>query len=235
MNLPEDKLPPPPKYAEGDFRASLHWEVLRIMSEFVNGWQFLADFKKSVTFFGSARFTEDSPWYKEAYKLGKLLAETGFFVTTGGGPGIMEAGNRGAMEHNGGSVGLLIKLPEGVRANPYIKQNAAFHYFFIRKVMLAYAAQAYVYFPGGFGTLDEFFEIVVLIQTKKISSTIPVICVGKEFWNPLISWIDTMLYEKLGALDSEDRDIYSVVDSAEEAFEIIKKSSARPRDEVFFR
>ncbi len=228
FNLPASKLPLYKTLGEvGDFRSSFHWRMFRILAEFVDGWQFLADLKKTVTFFGSARFPENDQWYKVARQLGKLLAKNGFSVITGGGPGIMEAGNRGAFEGKGESIGFNIKLPFEQRINPYVKKYVAFHYFFIRKVMLSYAAQAYVYFPGGFGTLDEFFELITLIQTKKISAHIPVILVGKEYWGPLTKWIDEQMYKKFKAIDKEDMKIYHLVDTAEEAMAIIKKSPER--------
>ncbi|MDE1970537.1 MAG: TIGR00730 family Rossman fold protein [Patescibacteria group bacterium] len=225
LNVPASKLP---VFEEPtDFRASLHWKVFRIMAEMVDGWQFIADFKKTVTFFGSARFPENNKWYKTAEQLGKLLAEHGFGVITGGGPGIMEGGNRGAHEAGGTSVGLNIKLPAEQRINPYVNASIAFHYFFTRKVMLSYAAQAYVYFPGGFGTLDEFFELVTLIQTKKIATHIPVILLGREYWGPLNEWIRTQVYGTFHAIDEEDMNIYQIVDTSEEALEIILKTPER--------
>lgn len=223
--VPASKLPVFEK--PQDFRVSFHWRVLRILAEFVDGWQFLADFKKTVTFFGSARFTEGNEWYEEARKLGRLLGENGFGVITGGGPGIMEAGNRGASEGNGESIGLNIKLPYEQRINPFVKKSIAFHYFFVRKVMLSYSAQAYVYFPGGFGTLDELFELITLIQTKKLSNKIPVILLGKKYWETLTEWIEKEAYGKLQAIDKEDMNIYKIVDTAEEAFEIIKNTPIR--------
>ncbi|OGN29806.1 MAG: Rossman fold protein, TIGR00730 family [Candidatus Yanofskybacteria bacterium RIFCSPLOWO2_01_FULL_49_25] len=236
-NLPVSKLPLVEKNTPNDFRSSFHWRVFRIMAEFVDGWQFLADYKKMVTFFGSARFPEDTRWYKEAQTLGRLLAEAEFDVVTGGGPGIMEAGNRGAheahkhsaslIEHGGDSIGLNIKLPFEQRINRYVDKAVAFHYFFVRKVMLSYYAQAYVFFPGGFGTLDEWSEILTLVQTKKVPSTIPIVMVGKEFWTPLADWINTHLHEKFKTIDKEDMNLYSIVDTAEEAFEIIKKAPER--------
>lgn len=197
------------------------------MAEFIEGFQFLADFKKTVTFFGSARFPEDNPHYKKARKLANLLGKAGFTIITGGGPGIMEAANRGAYEAKNHSVGLNIQLPYEQRINKYVKKGIGFHYFFTRKVILSYSAQAYVYFPGGFGTLDEFFEIITLIQTKKIVPKIPVICVGKEYWDPILKWIDKDVYGKFKAIDKEDEKIYTVVDSPEEAFKIIKASKKR--------
>lgn len=237
LNLPIQKLPLreatlPPK----DFRQSFHWRVFRIMAEFVNGWQFLADFKKTVTFFGSARFKENDQWYKEARQLAFMLAKSGFNIVTGGGPGIMEAANRGAVDAQkgadssgkkiGDSIGLNIQLPYEQRINPYVRKSTAFHYFFVRKVMLSYYAQAYVYFPGGFGTLDEVFELITLIQTKKIPR-IPIILVGRNFWQPLGEWIKKNVYEKYKAIDRQDIHIYKIVDSAEEAYKLILKSPER--------
>ena len=234
LNVPASKLPKvlDGEEAKKDFRGSFHWRVFRILAEFVDGFQFIADFKKTVTFFGSARFREHDKWYQEAQSLGYLLGKAGFSIITGGGPGIMEAANRGAAEADTDSIGLNIQLPHEQRINDYLTTGIGFHYFFTRKVMLSYSAQAYVYFPGGFGTLDEFFEIVTLIQTRKISERIPVVLVGKEYWQPLLAWIDSHLYEKFHAIDKEDKKLYELVDSAEEAYEIIKK--AKPRKDTFF-
>ncbi|MBI3458796.1 TIGR00730 family Rossman fold protein [Candidatus Azambacteria bacterium] len=224
INLPASKLPT--SNLLGEFHESFSWRIFRIMSEFVDGFQFLANFNevKTVTFFGSARFSEDSHWYQVARQLGTLLGENDYGVVTGGGPGIMEAGNRGAFEGGGESIGINIKLPFEQRINQYVKKSIGFHYFFSRKTMLSYSAQAFVYFPGGFGTLDEFFELVTLLQTNKIPNKIPVICVGKEYWEPLLSWVDQSIYGKFQAIDKEDQLIYTIVDTAEEAFEIIKKT-----------
>jgi len=232
LNLPASKLPAEkPKKGE-DFRKSLHWRVFRILSEFVEGWQFLADFKKTVSFFGSARTPEGDKWYEEARKLAKMAAEDGFAVVTGGGPGIMEAGNRGAVEGGGKSIGINIQLDTEQRINPYVQKSAAFHYFFVRKVMLSFAARAYVFFPGGLGTLDEVFELITLIQTKKISDKIPVVLLGKDFWEPIDKLLREHFYEKYQTIDKEDLDIYKIVDSAEEAFELIK--DAPPREDWYY-
>ncbi|MEX0650050.1 MAG: TIGR00730 family Rossman fold protein [Candidatus Andersenbacteria bacterium] len=209
-----------------DFEDNANWRIFRIMSEFIEGFEFLYPLRKEITFFGSARFPAGSRWYEEARKLGRILAENGFTVITGGGPGIMEAGNRGAYEGGGESVGLDIQLPQEQRRNAYVKRGIGFHYFFTRKVMLSASAQAYVFFPGGFGTMDEFFEMVTLIQTKKMES-VPIVCVGKPFWNPLHEWIRTNLVEDLEAINPEDVDLYTIVDTAEEAFEILKESKER--------
>jgi len=225
MNVPASKLPL--ERDPGDFRSSLHWRVFRILAEFVDGWQFLADFKKTITFFGSARFQPGEKWYEEARTLGKLLAGAGFGVVTGGGPGIMQAGNQGAVEGGGESIGLNIKLPAEQRINPYVKESSAFHYFFVRKLMMSYAARAYVFFPGGLGTLDEAFEILTLIQTKKISNKIPVVLVGREFWDPINKWLSEEILTKLHAIDEEDLKLYTIVDTAQEAFELLKNAPAR--------
>jgi uncharacterized protein (TIGR00730 family) len=237
LNVPASKLPlveeqGPVGY---DFRSSFHWRIFRIMAEFVDGWQFLADFKKTVTFFGSARFKEGDKWYEEARKLGNLLALGGFSIVTGGGPGIMEAGNQGAFEAKeanrsvgdiGDSIGLNIKLPFEQRINKYVQKAVAFHYFFVRKVMLSYYAQAYVYFPGGYGTLDEVFELITLIQTRKIPQ-IPIVLVGKSFWEPLAEFINKVVYQEFNGIDKEDMEIYKIVDSADDAYEVIKNAPER--------
>lgn len=196
------------------------------MSEFVDGFNFLADIKKSVTIFGSARTEESHPYYKEAEKLGHMLAKDGYTVVTGGGPGVMEGANRGASEADGKSLGLNIQLPEEQRVNKYVKQSIAFHYFFTRKLMLSYSAQAYVFFPGGLGTLDEMFEIITLIQTKKVEK-ITMIAIGKSFWQPLHNYLKETVYERNKMIDKEDLNLIQIVDTAEEAYKLIKKSKSR--------
>jgi uncharacterized protein (TIGR00730 family) len=226
INVPASDLPL--LHQSHDFRNSFHWRVFRIVAEFVEGWQFLSGLKRSVTIFGSARLTEDNHWYGEARKLGKLLSDAGFGVITGGGPGIMEAANRGAAESGkSDSIGLDIRLPFEQRENVYVEKSQSFHYFFVRKVMLSYAAQAYIYFPGGFGTLDELTEIITLIQTRKIPVHIPVILVGREFWTPFLDWIDKTVCLEYGAVSPSDHKIYRLVDSAEEAMKLVKKSPLR--------
>ncbi len=196
------------------------------MAEFIEGFEFLADLKKEVTFFGSARVKTTDKYYKEARKLGKKLGRVGFSIITGGGPGIMEAGNRGAYEVGAPSIGLNIELPKEQRNNRYVKKGKGFHYFFTRKVMLSASAQAYVYFPGGFGTMDEFFEIVTLVQTKKMCH-IPIILVGKEYWGGLFGWIKQNMLMKNEFIEENDLDLVSIVDSADEAYEIIVQSKER--------
>lgn len=202
------------------------WRIFRIMAEFVEGFQFLSESDKEITVFGSARMKPRNPWYKEARKFGHLLAKNGFTMVTGGGPGIMEAANRGASEKNGNSIGLNIQLPMEQRINPYVKRGRGFHYFFTRKVMLAASAQAYVFFPGGFGTLDELFEMITLIQTEK-AHKVPIVLVGKDYWSPLLEWIEHDLAKRWKTIDKTDMKIYQLVDTAEEAFELIKDSEER--------
>ena len=206
--------------------SDITWRIFRIMAEFVEGFQFLSETSREVTIFGSARFPESDHWYQEAVKLGRILGKNKFSVITGGGPGIMEAGNRGAVESGGESIGLNIQLPTEQRTNPYVQKGRAFHYFFTRKVMMAASAQAYVFFPGGFGTLDELLEMLVLIQTGK-AQKVPVICVSHEFWDPFFKWITEGVYTTFKAVDLADMKLYKVVDTAEEAFALIKNSKER--------
>ncbi|HLD25702.1 MAG TPA: TIGR00730 family Rossman fold protein [Candidatus Andersenbacteria bacterium] len=209
-----------------DFAENANWRIFRIMAEFVEGFEFLYPLRREVTIFGSAQLTEKSHWYQEALAFGRLLAENNFTVITGGGPGVMEAANRGAVEGGGESIGLDIELPTTQRRNEYIKRGIGFHYFFIRKVMLSASAQAYVFFPGGFGTLDEFFEMITLVQTKKMEP-VPIVCVSNEFWLPLDDWIRDKMVQETKMVDSSDVDLYRVVDSAQEAFALVKDSKER--------
>ena len=206
-----------------DFRQTILWRIFRIMAEFVDGFGKIVDFPKSVSIFGSTRSQENNHWYQEARKLGAMLGKDGFAVVTGGAKGVMEAGNRGAFEVGADSVGLNIELPHEQESNKYLTDSLNFHYFFTRKVMLTYAAEAYVYFPGGFGTLDEFFELITLIQTNKIRR-VPIILVGKEFWQPLLDYMKKVVYEEHGNIDEKDMKIYQLVDTAKDAFKIIQDS-----------
>lgn len=198
------------------------WRTFRIISEFVAGFELLQKYPDpAITFFGSSKQTPQDAYYQQAEQLARRLAkERGFVVITGGGPGIMEAGNKGAFEAGGKSVGLNIKLPEDQPLNKYTTEAFDFSYFFSRKVMLTFASEIYIFFPGGLGTLDEFFELVTLVQNKKIQP-IPIILYGKEYWEPLLGFIKNDLYEKYGMIDKEDMDIYQLVDSVDEAFERI--------------
>ncbi|MFC1801860.1 TIGR00730 family Rossman fold protein [Patescibacteria group bacterium] len=199
-----------------------------ITNEFKKGFERIMNYPKSVTFFGSARFTEDNPHYQKARTVGSKIVKEGFTIVTGGGPGIMEAGNRGAKEGGGAerSVAFCIELPEGQVVNPYASDCTSFHYFFSRKVMLTFSAEAYVFFPGGFGTLDEFFELVTLIQTHKIPK-VPIILVGDDYWGKVNFFIKEYLLDKYETIDAEDMDIYTITEDEDEIIEIIKKAPAR--------
>jgi len=217
--LSDAELPP----EKEDFRESFQWRIFRIMAEFIEGFQFVADFKeKSVAVFGSSRFKEGNPNYEKARRFGNLLAENGFSVVTGGGPGIMEGANRGVYEKEGESIGINIQLTEGERANSYMNRSIGFYYFFTRKVMLSFASSGYVFFPGGFGTMDELFEVVTLLQTKKIPWPVCVVVVGRDFWEPVLSWFKEKLLEEYETISQEDLDIIQIVDTPEEAIKIIK-------------
>ena len=205
------------------YESGLSWRILKIQSEFVKGHDFLSKFDKAVSIFGSARLGFNSKVYQEAEKLAYMLAEKDFAVFTGGGPGVMEAANKGAYEAEGKSVGININLPDhGVteRRNPYITDAESFDFFFSRKVILSFASQVYIFFPGGFGTLDELFEMLTLIQTKK-TSQIPVILVNRDYWQPLLDWIRGVVWGKNRAIAEEDMDLFHLVDTAEEACRLI--------------
>lgn len=220
---PEECIQPPPKPPQ---MYEITWRIFRIMAEFVEGFQFLSEFTNEVTVFGSARFKSNHRWYKVAREFGQLCATHGFTIITGGGPGIMEAANRGAAEKGGESIGLNIQLPMEQRINKYVTRGRGFHYFFTRKVMLAASAQAYVYFPGGFGTMDELFEMVTLIQTGKMQH-IPIVLVGHDFWDPLLAWIEETMRDREKTVSPKDMKIFQVVDTAEEALDLIKNSTER--------
>ncbi len=209
-----------------EFRLEKNQRLDLIHREFDQGFHFLYTLKKEITFFGSARLPETSPYYQEARELARMLGDSGYTIITGGGPGIMEAANRGAYEAGADSVGLNIELPHEQRTNPYVKKAMGFHYFFSRKVMLSASAQAYVYFPGGFGTLDELLEIVTLIQTGKMKR-VPVILMGKDFWTPFLTFIKTVLCNELAMIDTEDMNIYTLAESKEHALEIIRATQHR--------
>jgi uncharacterized protein (TIGR00730 family) len=210
-----------PKGADGD--AVQSWRVFRIMSEFVQGFELLRGHGLAATFWGSARTTPDEPYYKEAEALAAKLAKKGYSIISGGGAGIMEASNVGAFKVGGDSVGLNIQLPFEQKLNPYTTESLNFDFFFSRKVMLTFASEVYVYFPGGFGTLDELFEIMTLIQTKKIEP-IPVVLYGKDYWEPLIKFFEKTLLKKFKTISPEDLELFHVVDSVDEAFKYINKN-----------
>lgn len=197
------------------------WRIFRIMAEFVEGFEGLSKMGSLVTIFGSARAKPSDTYYKLAQKISKLLVKEGYGIVTGGGPGIMEAANRGASEANGVSIGLNITLPHEQKPNRYIKTLLNFRYFFCRKVMFVKYAKGFVIMPGGFGTMDELCEALTLIQTEKIHK-FPVVLVGKEYWAGYINW---MKKKMLGHdfISSEDLDIFTVTDDADEVVRIIKE------------
>lgn len=209
----------------GEYRDT--WRIFRIMAEFVEGYQFLSKFENGVTVLGSARIGEDRPEYRIARELGALLASHGYTTITGGGPGIMEAANRGAYEGGGESVGLNIQLPFEQRTNSYVKKSAAFYYFFTRKVMLTSPAHAFVFFPGGFGTLDEFFEVVNHIEIGKMCH-VPIVLVGKNYWEPLLDFIKNGCC-RFDQSKFEAIDAWRLVDTAEEAFQAIEAAEKGSR------
>lgn len=198
------------------------WRVFKIMSEFVEGFDIIRRYGLAASIFGSSRSAPESHYYKEATELATRLSKKGFAVVTGGSSGIMQAANKGAFETGGVSVGLNINLPNAQQYNPYLTERFGFDHFFVRKVMLTYASEVYIYFPGGFGTLDEFFEIITLIQTKKIRA-VPIVLVGREFWEPLLQVFEKTVYEKYGFVDKEDLKLYTLVDTVDDAFEHITK------------
>lgn len=201
-----------------DFKTEDNWRVFRIMAEFVEGFDELSKIIPAVSIFGSARIKPNDKFYKIAEEIGKLLVKKGFAVITGGGPGLMEATNKGAYEGKGKSIGLNIEIPLEQKPNPYLTKYLSFRYFFARKVMFVKYATAFVILPGGFGTMDEFFESITLIQTRKINP-FPVILVDRNYWAGLIDWLNKeMVYR--GYIDKEDLKIFSIVDKPEE---VVKK------------
>jgi len=200
-----------------EIRTNDSWAIFKIMSEFVNGYESMARIGPCVSIFGSARIKPDNKYYLLAEKIAYKISKAGYGVITGGGPGIMEAGNKGAHNGNGTSVGLNIELPFEQHHNPYIDKdkNLNFDYFFVRKVMFVKYSQGFVVMPGGFGTLDELFEAITLIQTKKIGK-FPIILVGTDFWSGLIDWINTVLIEKEKTVHSEDMNLIKIVDTEDE-------------------
>jgi len=196
------------------------WRIFKIMAELVEGYDFVSRLTRNVTVLGSARTKPSQKYYKEAVKLGRLLAKGKFTTITGGGPGIMEAANKGAFDAGGASIGINIQLPFEQILNPYVKQSLGFKYFFTRKVMLLSPAQAYVFFPGGFGTLDEFFEVFDLMENDQVAKA-PMVLVGVDFWKPVLKFLQERSIRH-GILDAEMMKSVVLVDTAEAAYKIIK-------------
>lgn len=218
----DEKLLQSPTPAQALFTDTDPWRVLRIQGEFVEGFEALAQLGPAVSLFGSARTKEEDPFYSAAVETARQLAKAGLAIITGGGPGIMEAGNRGAILGGGVSVGLNIELPFEQHLNPYLDISIDFRYFFVRKVMFVKYAQAFVIFPGGFGTLDELFESLTLIQTGKISN-FPVIMFGSDYWSGLLTWLkETMLTG--GKISPADLDLLTVADSPKEVLQQVTQA-----------
>jgi hypothetical protein len=202
-----------------DFTRDETWRIFRIMAEFVEGFEVLSKYERCVTIFGSARTKKSDPYYRMAHKLSKMLSNRGYGIITGGGPGVIEAGSKGGQEGESDSIGLNIQLPMEQKPNPFQDTMLTFRYFFVRKVMFIKYASAFVIFPGGFGTMDELFESLTLVQTKKIDR-FPVVLIGKKYWKGLFAWIEKTMLE-YGNISKEDLGLYFITDNLEEAIEYI--------------
>lgn len=201
--------------------------IATINQEFVSGFELVKNYPRSVTFFGSSRFLEDNEYYKQANELSRrIVNDLNYAVVSGGGTGIMEAANKGAFEAGGDSLGLIIKLPAEFKSNQYLTDFREFNFFFSRKVMLSFSAETYIFFPGGFGTMDELFEIITLVQTKKIPK-VPIVLAGKKYWEKVDQFIKETLFKEINAIDEEDMNIYKITDSEDEIIDIIKNAPLR--------
>lgn len=229
INLPSYKIPKKPLtieevHAESCKLPAPDGRLNKINEEFKRGLAFIKQYPRSVTFHGSARFDDSHELYKKAQRLAfRISKELGYAVVTGGGPGIMEAANRGATEAGGTSLGLNIELPTEQRINPYVRDSVEFYYFFSRKVALSFSANAYINFPGGFGTIDEFSEILELVQTKKIPP-VPIILVDSAFWRPLDMYYKNTLFHDYKTINLEDTELYKITDDEDEILEIVKNA-----------
>lgn len=208
------------QYLIDEIKVGDTWRMFKILSEFVEGFENLSDIEPAVSVFGSARVKEDHNDYRKARLMGKMLADNGITVLTGGGPGVMEAANRGATESGGQSIGVNIELPFEQKPNPYAKKIITFNYFFVRKVMLVKYASAFVIFPGGFGTMDELFEAMTLIQTRKILP-FPLILVEKDYWSGMINWLEDKMVGN-NFISESDLDIIKLIDDPSEILDCVK-------------
>lgn len=206
------------------------WQIFRVMAEFVDTFDNMADCHNGISIFGSARTQEDHQYYKDTIKIAELLVGEGYDVITGGGPGIMEAGNRGAINAGGKSFGLNIDLPFEQEPNPYVQTLIDFRYFFVRKVGFVKYSRGFIFMPGGFGTMDETFEVLTLIQTLKIEP-VPCVMYGVEFWQGMLNWIENTMRDKYRTISPEDLDLFHVTDSCEDAVKYIKDYHAQHDDE----
>ncbi len=204
----------------------LHDRAARMEDELLEGFHAIRSFPKSVTFFGSARFDSNHPYYQKAKRISARICKEGYAVITGGGPGIMAAGNEGSRASCQQAVGFNIELPMEQNINEHVTHGVNFYYFFTRKVSLFFSAEAYLFFPGGFGTLDEFFELVTLMQTEKLPC-VPTILVGSEFWNPILDTVETVLLDRFKTISPEDLHLFKVIDDEDEILDIVKKAPLR--------
>ena len=213
-------------YEINDLAKEDSWRMFRLIGEFVGGFDKLSGIEPAVTFYGSARLTEDNPLYRQIEQIAETLGKMGFTVITGGGPGIMEAANRGASEAEGLSVGLNISLPFEQTPNAYISRelNFEFHYFFIRKFWFVFLAKALVVFPGGFGTFDELFELLTLVQTGKTQTSVPIVLFGSDYWNEIINF-EALL--KWGVISPEDLRLFKMVEDVDSAFDFLTRELTR--------
>jgi uncharacterized protein (TIGR00730 family) len=207
------------------------WRMFRIMGEFAVGFQTLSEIPRAIAIFGSARTASDHPYYRAAEEIARRMAERGFSVMTGGGPGIMEAGNKGAAEAKGTSVGMCINLPLEQTSNRYINVEVNYHYFFVRKVMFLKHTNAVVVMPGGFGTLDEMFEVATLVQTRKIP-VMPIVLFGRAYWQGLHDWIKKVMEDKYHYIGPGDIDLLRIVDSVDEAMSVLANVTQEPQQNV---
>jgi len=230
----DEQLLIPPQVVPIERRASFTstdpWRVLRIMGEFVEGFDTLSDVRNAVTVFGSARTQESDPYYKAAYDTSHMLAKEGFAIITGGGPGIMEAANRGAKDGGGLSIGCNIELPFEQGTNKWVERSINFRYFFVRKTMFVKYSTAFVVFPGGFGTMDELFEALTLIQTGKVRH-FPVILFGRTYWKGMTDWLSDRVAGE-GKIATTDLDLFHTTDTAREAVTIIRQARERRAQEL---
>lgn len=226
VNIPEADVSRDPHTRKELVRAVKNDRASRIANEFDRGLQFIKKYPKSVSIYGSARFVANNTHYGNAYDLAFKLSKLGYTIVTGGGPGIMEAANRGAKEAGGSSVGLNIELPGEQLLNPYVTDSLSFYYFFSRKTTLSFSAEAYIFYPGGFGTLDEFFEIVTLVQTRKIR-VVPIILVGVDFWKPLQTFLEEQCLKRHGTVNRRELNLYIVTDNHDEILDIITNAPVR--------
>lgn len=223
----ETKIPGGEKFTIKSLDAVARNKAETADREFKNGYDMVMKYPKSVSILGSAILKPDNEWYQKAEHLaGRIVRELKYAVVTGGGPGIMEAANKGAYEAGGHSIGYAIKLPNEQYVNNYLTDSVAFEYFFTRKTMIFCSAEAYIYYPGGFGTMDELFEILTLIKTGKMPQA-PIILVGRDFWQPLLNFIENELYEDYRVIPKDFMEIYKIVDNEDEIINIIKSAPLR--------